>query len=96
MLTSSSIGHSVGRSVGPQKVPTLWQPHFSPQQAKIWHGGQCMCVKVSTCVHANLLKEGVAMGVAYCKKVHTVASKWIHRLAQDLVERLVISQRTDD
>ncbi len=33
---------------------------------------QCMsvCVKVCVCVHANWLKEGMAMGVACCKKGH--------------------------
>ncbi len=30
----------------------------------------CVCVCVCICVHANWLKGGVAMGVAYCKKVH--------------------------
>ncbi len=30
----------------------------------------CVCVKVCVCVHANRLKEGVALGVTYCKKVH--------------------------
>ncbi len=33
---------------------------------KIWHGGQvCVCVCVRVFVHANWLKEGVTMGVAY-------------------------------
>ncbi len=29
-----------------------------------------VCGKVCACVHAYLQKGGVAMGVAYCKKVH--------------------------
>ncbi len=30
----------------------------------------CVCVKVCVCVHANWLKGGVEMGVAYSKKEH--------------------------
>ncbi len=30
-----------------------------------------MFVKLCVCVHASSLKEGVAMGVAYCRKVHS-------------------------
>ncbi len=30
----------------------------------------CVCVCLCVCVNANWLKGGVAMGVAYCKKVH--------------------------
>ncbi len=30
------------------------------------------CVCVCVCVHANWLKRGTAIGVAYCKKVHNM------------------------
>ncbi len=49
----------------------------------------CVCLPChcSVCIHANWLKGGVAMGVAHCKKVH-------NSIAQGLVERLVVGQRT--
>lgn len=31
-----------------------------------------------------------------CKKKRCITSKWIHRLAQDFVERFVMSQRIAD
>ncbi len=70
--------------IDPQKFPTLWLPLFSPWQTEIsievecvW---VCLCVRVCACVHANCLKGGMAMGVAYCKSC--IAFKWIHRLPQ--------------
>ncbi len=56
------MGRSVDRSVmvGPKKFPTRWRP-------QVLHGGQ-VCVKLCLCVHADWVKEGVVMGVAYCKK----------------------------
>ncbi len=55
----------------------------------------CVCVFLcegEVCVHANRLEGGVAMGVACCKKVQNI--QMIHR--QDLVKRLLMSQRTAD
>ncbi len=49
--------------------------------------GVCLCL-----CSCKLAKGGGAMGVAHCKKVHNL----IHTLAQDLVERLVRSQRSAD
>ncbi len=52
------------------------------------------CVYVCVCVHAKWLKGGMAIGVVYWIKAHNLDSQkleWIHRLAQDLVEGLVMS-----
>ncbi len=58
------------------KSPAFWPPKLLPLQTEIWHGDQvcvcvCVCVRRCNCVDANKLKGGVAMGVAYCKNVHS-------------------------
>ncbi len=51
-----------------------------------------MCEKVCVCVHAKIGRDSWEWSIA---KRH-ITSKWIHRFAQDLVERLFMSQRTAD
>ncbi len=53
-----------------------------------------MCVKVCVCINANWLKRGVEWEWLIAKRYITF--KWIHKLAQDLVEMLVMSQMTAD
>ncbi len=61
VVTSSSIDQSSTKFI------PLWWPQFLPQETEIWHGGQvCVCVYSFL---AHLLKGGVIVGVAYCKKV---------------------------
>ncbi len=44
---------------------------FPSRRLKFGKDFKCVCVKVCVCVHANWLKEGIIMGVAYCKKVQS-------------------------
>ncbi len=53
-----------------------------------------MCEGVCLC-SCQLAKRGRGSGGRVLQK-RCITSKWIHRLAQDLVERLVMSQRTAD
>ncbi len=54
----------------------------------------CVFVKVCVCVHAIGLKG--AWQWEWPTASWGIISNWIHRLAQDLVERLVMIQRTAD
>ncbi len=57
-----ATGHAVGWSLEMDRNG-LWQPQFSVLKFGVEN-------KVCICVHASLLKVGVAMGVVYCKIAH--------------------------
>lgn len=92
--TNSFIGRSVGCLVGwsTKNPPPFDSPGFFPRRLKFgMRSCVCVCVKVCLC---QMAKRGVAVGVAYRKR--RITSQWIHRLAQELVEQLVMSQRRAD
>ncbi len=54
-------------------IPTLWRPQFHPKRLKFDIAVECVCLCLceGVCLcSCNVLKVGVAMGVASCKKVH--------------------------
>ncbi len=80
---SSSMGLSVCRLV--HKNSPLFAS-FRPRRLKFGMEVKCEYVKVCVCVHATWVWQ---WGWAIAKRC--ITSKWIHRLEQDLVERLVMS-----
>ncbi len=97
--TSSSTSRSVSRST---TFLTLWRPVFSLRHWNLtWRSSVCVCVCVCVCERRCVVvfiptgwRGAWQWEWPLAKKAQT--SKWIHRFAQDLVERLVMSQRTAD
>ncbi len=88
-----SLCQSAGWLVSLQKFFILWRPQFHPRRLKFGMEVS-VCVKVCVCFHSIGYKGTWQWEWPIVKRHKT--SKWIHRLAQDLVERLVMSQRTAD
>ncbi len=93
-MNSSSLGHSVGSDWSTKIPHTLAATNFTTKGG-LNFGIEVKCVCMWKCgfVFIPVSLEGACQWEWPIAKRHII-SKWICRLAQDLVERLVLGQRT--